>query len=81
MMGAVMIDDVNARLDGLFDVPFEFYYRRMARTLDLKTATATSTHKEHKRVSSIDPLLGMATFLVFLTYSSLFHWRQILICI
>lgn len=63
MMGVMMIDSVGARLDGLVEVAFDFYHRRMALGSDLpKTASAV---KEPRRASSIDPPFRTRLSLLF----------------
>lgn len=56
-MGVLMIDSVGARLDGLVEVAFDFYYRRM--TLSSGLPRSGLTLKEPKRTYSIDPPLGI----------------------
>lgn len=49
-----MIDDFGSRLDGLVDIAFDFYYRRMTVTANrLKTLPA----KEPRRTSTLDPVI------------------------
>lgn len=62
MMGIVMIEGVGARLDGLVDVPLDFYHQRM-----------TNSIKEVKRIPSLDPPLRTSYILMLLTRSSLFY--------
>lgn len=58
MMGIMMIDGVGARLDGLVEVAYDFYYRRM--TISSDVPKVGSAVKESKRASSLDPPLRMA---------------------
>jgi hypothetical protein len=49
----MMIDNVGARLDGLVEVAFEFYNRRM--TLASELPKTPSAAKEPRKASSVDP--------------------------
>ena len=56
-----MIDDFGSRLDGLVDVAFDFYYRRMTVTANrLKTLPA----REPRRTSTLDPVIRILRVVV-----------------
>jgi len=76
-MGVMMIDNVGARLDGLVEVAFEFYHRRMTLASDLpKTASAV---KEPRKASSVDPPFRMHLSYCSLIRSPLFYERQVIV--
>jgi hypothetical protein len=56
MMGVLTIDSVGARLDGLVEVAYDFYYRRMTIASDLSKSSLVE--KGGKQEPRVDPLLG-----------------------
>ena len=56
MMGVLTIDSVGARLDGLVEVAYDFYYRRMTIASDLSKSSLVE--KEGKQEERVDPLFG-----------------------
>jgi hypothetical protein len=77
IMGVMMIDNVGARLDGLVEVAFEFYNRRMTLASELpKTASAA---KEPRKASSVDPPFRMHLSYCPLIRSSVFYERQVVV--
>lgn len=56
MMGVLTIDSVGARLDGLVEVAYDFYYRRMTIASDLSKSSLVE--KGGKQEARVDPLLG-----------------------
>ena len=71
MMGVMMIDNVGARLDGLVEVAFDFYNRRMPFGPGL--SKTTSAIKEPRRASSVDPPFRRSLSYTWLIDSSVFH--------
>ena len=66
MMGVLTIDNVGTRLDGLVEVAYNFYYRRMTIASDIYKSSLVE--KEEKQEAPADPLLGW--FLLTLADSS-----------
>lgn len=56
MMGVLTIDNVGARLDGLVEVAYDFYYHRMTIASDLSKSALVET--EAKQEARVDPSLG-----------------------
>jgi hypothetical protein len=73
MMGVLTIDNVGARLDGLVEVAYDFYYRRMTIASDLSKSALVE--KEAKQEVRVDPPLGKPSSFV-LTYSAVLHRRS-----
>ena len=75
IMGVMMIDNVGARLDGLVEVAFEFYNRRMTLGSELPKTAA----KEPRKASSVDPPFRMHLSYCPLIHSSVFYERQFVV--
>jgi len=56
MMGVLTIDNVGTRLDGLVEVAYNFYYRRMTIASDIYKSSLVE--KEEKQEAPADPLLA-----------------------
>ena len=78
MMGVLTIDSVGARLDGLVEVSYDFYYRRMTIASDLSKSSLVET--EAKQEARVGPPY-CKSFSLELIRSTILDRRSIVICV